>query len=51
MQQPSKLNIPLVNIPEIIIIIMRLRHANFQGKNAPALEENPTFKSLFVNNL
>ena len=30
---------------------MRLRHAYFQGKNAPPLEESPTFKSLFVNNI
>ena len=29
----------------------RLRHAYFQGKNAPGLEENPIFKSLFLQNL
>ena len=29
----------------------RLRHAYFQGKNAPGLEENSTFKSLFLRNL
>ena len=29
----------------------RLRHAYFQGNNAPGLEENPTFKSLFLKNL
>ena len=27
-----------------------LKHAYFQGKNAPGLEENPTFKSLFLQN-
>ena len=30
---------------------MHLRHAYFQGRNAPGLEENPTFKFLFVKNL
>ena len=29
----------------------RLRHVYFQGKNAPGLEENPTFKCLFLRNL
>lgn len=29
----------------------RLRHAYFQGKNAPGLEENPIFRSLFLRNL
>ena len=29
----------------------RLRHAYFQGKNAPGLEESSTFKSLFLRNL
>ena len=29
----------------------RLRHVYFQGKNAPGLEENPNFKSLFLRNL
>ncbi|XP_037628624.1 uncharacterized protein LOC119489809 isoform X2 [Sebastes umbrosus] len=29
----------------------RLRHAYFQGKNAPGLEENAFFKSLFLQNL
>ena len=29
----------------------RLRYVYFQGKNAPGLEENPTFKSLFLRNL
>ena len=29
----------------------RLRYAYFQGKNAPGLEENPFFKSLFLQNL
>ncbi|KAL7407266.1 hypothetical protein ABVT39_005928 [Epinephelus coioides] len=29
----------------------RLRHTYFQSKNAPGLEENPSFKSLFLRNL
>ncbi|KAL7380779.1 hypothetical protein ABVT39_023988 [Epinephelus coioides] len=29
----------------------RLRHTYCQGKNAPGLEENPSFKSLFLCNL
>lgn len=29
----------------------RFRHAYFQGKNAPGMEENSTFKSLFMKNL
>ncbi|XP_056256394.1 uncharacterized protein LOC130184486 [Seriola aureovittata] len=29
----------------------RLRHAYFQGRNTPGLEQNSTFKSLFLRNL
>ena len=29
----------------------RLRHVYFQGKNEPGLEENPTFKAMFLRNL
>lgn len=29
----------------------RLRHTYFQGRNAPGLEENPQFKSMFLRNL
>ena len=29
----------------------RLRHVYFQGQNTPGLEEDPTFKSMFLRNL